>query len=311
MRYSAGCVVILSALLAASPTLAEAPAKLPDELVLSGDNVIDVEIEGRALRLEVRPDAAGAPTINPAIARELGFKPGMFGFIVSMGPIKVMANSAMHKISFGEKPEKQRILWADRDVSTIADGTVSPASLPYKRVIFQLNAASAGERPYRFALDNFGFLGRVGIGTTISAQEKKMQVIFSLIRNQNLVSAPTGNWLAANYKGAFDGPATSTVIYYGVERPTRPMALGAPLAIGDLAMSNVSVRVSDYGDASGIAEQSAATAPAATDDQEIVVTGKNNKDVDLRLTVGKAVLDRCSSLTYDLDKRHILMSCGF
>lgn len=294
----------------ASPVLGKETI-LPDELVLSGDNIIDVVIEGRKLRLEVRPDAAGAPTVNPAIAKELGFKAGMFGFVMSMGPTKVMANSAVHKISFGNKAEKQRILWADRDVSTIADGTVSPASLPYKRVTFQLNAASGSERGFRYALDNFGFFGRVGIGTTITAQDKKMQVVFSLIRDQNLVSAPTGNWLATNFKGAFNGPAASTVIYYGVDRPTRPLALGLPLSIGDLAMTNVSVRVSDYGDASGIAEQSAATNPAVGDDQEIVVTGKNIKDIDLRVTVGRGVLNNCSSLTYDLDEREIRMSCGF
>ena len=138
-----------------------------------------------------------------------------------------------------------------------------------------------------------------------------MQVIFSLIRDQNMVSAPTGNWLATNYKGVFNGPSTSTIIYYGVERPTRPMALGYPLAIGDLVMTNVAVRVSDYGDASGIAEQAIATDPAATDDQEIVVVGKSTKDVDLRVTVGRSVLNKCSSLTYDLDNREIRMSCGF
>lgn len=288
-----------------------APTELPDELVLSGNNIINVEIEGRPLRLEVRPDAAGAPTINPAIAQQLGFKPGMFGFIIAVGSTKVTANSAVHKINFGGKLEKQRILWATRDVSVIADGTISPASLPYKRIKFELNALSRSERLYRYALDNFGFLGRGGIGTTIRAQDKKMQIVFSLVRDQNMVSAPTGNWLATNYKGVFNGPSTSTLIYYGVERPTRPMALGSPLAIGDLAMTNVAVRVSDYGDASGIAEQAAATDPAATDNQEIVVTGKNTKDVDLRINVGKAVLNKCSSLTYDMDKREIRMSCGF
>jgi hypothetical protein len=311
MRVLACTTFILSMMIFGPTCLAATPPKMPEELVLSGDNIINVEINGRPLRLEVRPDAAGAPTVNPAIAKELGFKPGMFGFLVGMGPTKVMANSAVHKISFGGEPEKQRILWASLDVSTIADGTVSPASLPYKRVIFQLNTASRDERSYRYPLDNFGFFGRVGIGTTIAAQDKKMQVIFSLIRDQNLVSAPTGNWLAANYKGAFNGPPTSTVIYYGVERPTRSMALGSPLAIGDLAMNNVSVRVSDYGDASGIAEQSAAADPAAVDDQEIVVNGKNDKDIDLRLTVGRTVLNRCSSLTYDLGQREIRMSCGF
>ncbi len=305
-KFTSLCIAFLL------PTgLYAAPTELPDELVLSGNNIINVEIEGRPLRLEVRPDAAGAPTINPVIAQQLGFKPGMFGFIIAVGSTKVTANSAVHKINFGGGLEKQRILWATRDVSVIADGTISPASLPYKRVKFELNALSRGERLYRYALDNFGFLGRGGIGTTIRAQDKKMQVVFSLVRDQNMVSAPTGNWLATNYKGVFNGPSTSTIIYYGVERPTRPMALGSPLAIGDLAMTNVAVRVSDYGDASGIAEQAAATDPAATDNQEIVVTGKNTKDVDLRINVGKAVLNKCSSLTYDMDKREIRMSCGF
>lgn len=310
MRYLVGLSVISPALFIASASLAATPAALPDELVLSGDNIVNVEIEGRALRLEVRPDAAGAPTINPAVAKELGFKPGMFGFVMSMGPTKVMANSAVKKIGFGEKPDKQRILWATRNVSTIADGTISPASLPYKRVIFNLNSAQSNEKQYRYPLDNFGFFGRVGMGTTIAAQDKKMQVIFSLIRDQNMVSAPTGNWLSANYKGAFSGPATSTVIYYGVERPTRPMALASPLAIGDIAVADVSVRVSDYGDASGIAEQSAIANPAGGDDQEIVVIGKNTKDVELRLTVGRTVLNRCSTLIYDLGKREIRMSCA-
>jgi hypothetical protein len=306
MKHTSLCIVLLS-----PAGLYAAPTELPDEFILSGNNIINVEIEGRTLRLEVRPDAPGAPTINPAIAQQLGFKPGMFGFGIVMGPTVVMANSAVHKINFGGKPEKQRVLWATRDVSAIADGTISPASLPYKRVEFKLNAVSSSERLYRYALDNFGFLGRGGIGTTIMAQDKKMQVAFSLIRDQNIVSAPTGNWLATNYKGVFNGPSTSTVIYYGVDRPTRPMVLGSPLAIGDLAMNNVAVRVSDFGDATGIAEQHAETDPAATDDQEIVVTGKNTKDVDLRVTVGRSVLNKCSSLTYDLDKREIRMSCGF
>lgn len=306
--YKFTCLCIALSL----PTgLYAAPAELPDELVLSGDNIINVEIEGRPLRLEVRPDAAGAPTINPAIAQQLGFKPGMFSIIFAIGPTRITANSAVHEINFAGKPEKRRILWATQEASVIADGTISPASLPYKRVKFELNPQSSRERLYRYALDNFGFLGRVGIGTTVTAQDKKMRVIFSLVRDQNMVSAPTGNWLATNYKGVFNGPPTSTIIFYGVERPTRPMALGLPLAIGDLAMTKLAVRVSDYGDASGIAEQAAAMDPATNDDQEIVVVGKNTKDVDLRVTVGRGVLNKCSSLTYDLDKREIRMSCEF
>lgn len=86
--YKFTCLCIALSL----PTgLYAAPAELPDELVLSGDNIINIEIEGRPLRLKVRPDAASAPTINPAIAQQLGFKPGMFSIIFAIGPTRITA----------------------------------------------------------------------------------------------------------------------------------------------------------------------------------------------------------------------------
>ena len=69
---------LVLAMLATAPI--QSKPSLPDELVLSGDNVIDVVIEGKAFRLEVRPEAAEAPMLNPAVAAALQLKLGMFGF---------------------------------------------------------------------------------------------------------------------------------------------------------------------------------------------------------------------------------------
>ena len=192
-------------------------------------------------------------------------------------------------------------------MSAIADGVISPASLPYKRVVFGLSTPVSGEKIYDYPLDNFGFLGRYGIGTIIKTREEKLIVQFSLVRNENLVSAPTGNWLAENFGGTLTGAAQSTLVYYGIQRPTKLMKLASPLRIGEVNLSELAVRVSDYGDATGISD---GTKGPSTDSEEIVVTGKRDKHVDLRITIGRALLDRCSALTYDFDQRQIRMSCA-
>lgn len=309
VRAGKSAVLILGLLISLLPAglVAENGQKLPDELLLAGQNIIDVEINGRAFRLEVRPDGPTIPTINPDIAKLLRLKPGMIGIRSTFGPEQVVGITGVHKINFGDKPEKKRIMWTDRQASTVADGIISPASLPYKRVVFQLAAPAPVEQSYNYPLDRFGFLGRVGVGTTIKTLEEKLAVQFSLMRNENLVSAPTGNWLAENFGGTLAGAAQSTLVYYGIQRPTRLMKLGSPLRIGDVNVSDMAVRVSDYGDATGISD---GTTVPSKDTEEIVVVGKRDKDIDLRLTIGRELLDRCSALTYDFDKRQIRMSCA-
>ena len=300
---------VLAASISAMPLSAEKP-QLPDELVLSGDNIIDVEIEGQRFRLEVRPEGAEAPMLNPATAVSLQLKPGMIGFVSRVGPETVQGASAVHRVNYGAEEQKQRIFWASRASSTVADGTISPASLPYKRVRFMLSEAQPGETIYRLPLDNFGFLGRLGIGTTVKWEKEKIAFRFSLERDETLVSAPTGNWLAENLGGKVNGPAKSTLIYYGIERPTRSMSLAIPLAVNDFTLNTLDVRVADYGDASRIAEQGSDGAAAAGDNEEIIVTGKREKDVDLTITAGRAFMKGCSSLLYDFDKRQIAISCA-
>ncbi len=89
------------------------------------------------------------------------------------------------------------------------------------------------------------------------------------------------------------------------------MTLKQPLAVGELILSKVNVRNGDFGNADGIvdaAEPGPAEA-AAGDRDEIVVIGKKKKDIKPRLIIGRAALQNCSALTYDLDKDEIRLSC--
>jgi hypothetical protein len=303
MRISHGFVILAVAL--AVPALAMAPPALPDELVLSGDNIITVTINGQPLRLEVRPEAAEAPTLNADVAARLGLKPGMLAFRSMVGPEKVNGNSSIHRVDYGAGEKKQRIFWTDRQSSTIADGTISPASLPYRRVTFRLGEAGPGAREISLPLDNFGFLGRLGVGTTLNLDGEKVRFQFSLARDETLVSAPTGNWLAQYRGGKFTGQPRQTLIFYGIERPTREMTLAQPIALGPRQLLTADVRYSDYGDASGIA----ASDEARADSDEIVVVGDKKRDVDLRIVAGRAFLKGCASLTYDMQKRTLGLRC--
>lgn len=299
------CSFIIPALVLASPALAKAGPSLPDELVLSGDNIIDVTINGQPLRLEVRPEAAEAPTLNADVAAKLGLKPGMLAFRSMVGPEKINGNSSVHRVDYGAGEKKQRIFWTDRQSSTIADGTISPASLPYKKVTFRLGEAGPGASDISLPLDNFGFLGRLGVGTTLNLADEKVRFQFSLARDETLVSAPTGNWLAQYRGGKFTGQPRQTLIFYGIQRPTREMTLAQPIALGSRQLVTADVRYSDYGDASGIA----AADQASADSDEIVVVGDKKRDVDLRIVAGRAFLKGCASLTYDMQKRTLGMRC--
>ncbi len=303
MRVAYG--VTLLALALAAPAMGKAGPALPDELVLSGQNIIDVTINGQPLRLEVRPEAAEAPTLNADVAARLGLKPGMVAFRSMVGPEKVNGNSSVHRVDYGAGERKQRIFWTDRQSSTIADGTISPASLPYKKVTFRLGEAGAGEREINLPLDNFGFLGRLGVGTTLDLNGEKVRFQFSLARDETLVSAPTGNWLAQNRGGKFTGQPRQTLIFYGIQRPTREMTLSQSIALGPRELVSADVRYSDYGDASGIASADDASA----DSDEIVVVGDKKRDVDLRIVAGRAFLKGCASLTYDMQKRTLGLRC--
>lgn len=313
MRYVAKAL-ILTLLLTASPSALAAPTKantkLPEELILSDGDIIEVKINGRPTRLEVRPDAFGRLMINPAVAAELGLKPPTRGSRNSTGP-GVLGNTGVHKVDFASGPGRKRIFWFNRNVSPVADGVISPASLPYKRVTFRLQPAKEGEKIYSFPLDRKGPFGLGGVGTRIKFLEEKIDIIFSLHRDENLVAAPTGNWLAENFMGAFTGAPKPILVYFDVEIPSRAMTLKQPLAVGELILSKVNVRNGDFGNADGIvdaAEPGPAEA-AAGDRDEIVVIGKKKKDIKPRLIIGRAALQNCSALTYDLDKDEIRLSC--
>jgi hypothetical protein len=267
-------------------------------LELDGDYTINVSINGQPFKMMVDPDIGSSRVLNADAATKLGLKGSMVGGRHMVGPVKLTANSNVLNYDFGGAKDKNRTFWfSDRAGTTKADGLISASALPYKTVRFKLRAAVDGEKLYSLPLSDGGNNARLMVN------EVEIAVGFNLDRDASVATASTGLLLSDAQGGGFSGPAVATMIRFGVERPTRPMRLQQSLDVGGLPLDSLLVRVSDFGDASGIKD---ADAP---DVDEIVVTGASKRKPRHQMELGRDFLSRCSTLTFDYRVKQVQMSC--
>lgn len=293
----------------AEPELAEAPAPLPEELVVAGDNLVTVSLNGVPLRLEVSGEAFGRPIVNPEVAARLMLVPdGRRGW--RFGPVVVEGESAGVAADFGAGPVPMTVSWTPRPASEKADGVIGVHDLPHARVTFALRPPAPGEALQRFPLRRTGGSGDTRLGTEVTVGKKRLMMIFALERAPNLVTAPTANFIATHREGGFepgsDGIATMN---FGVERPTRMMRIADPILLGDLALDRFAVRVEDYGDPSRVGEIGA-NDPRFDRNNILVSRRKGRGRPDLLTRIGRDQIAHCSALTYDLAGREIRLSCA-
>ncbi|MFO6430785.1 hypothetical protein ACLBKT_11935 [Erythrobacter sp. W302b] len=309
---------LLPLLLAGPSVAAQTPAPvtesapltpLPDELVLEGDNIIAVMVNGTPLRLEVDADSFGAPVINSEAATRLqlvaetrrGWRFGSFA---------VEGMSAGVALDFGGGPMMMPISWAERFASRKADGVTGVHNLPYKRVTFVLSPPVDGETIQRFPMTRSGSQGDTRLGTEVVVGKKKLAMIFALRRAENLITAPTANFIATHQEGGFEpGTEGTAIMNFAVERRTRMMRIAEPIILGDLALTRFAVRVDDYGDPKRVGEIGA-NDPRFDKSQILVSRRKGRGRPDLLTRLGRDQIAHCSRITYDLALSEIRLSCG-
>lgn len=311
---------ILAALVAASiqsaataqelpvPAVAPAPAPLPEELVLRGDNIVTITLNGLPVRLEVSAEAFGQPVINPAIAAQAMLLPeGRRGW--RFGPVVVEGVTATALADFGAGVTPLAVAWADRPASATADGVIGVHNLPYRRVTFVLHDAAAGEVIHRFPLRSTGGSTNTRLGTEVTVGKKKLMMIFVPERRENLVTAPTANFIATHQEGGFEPRSQGiAVMNFGVERPTRMMRVAEPILLGNLALDRFAVRIEDYGNPRRVGEIGA-NDPRFDPDNILVSRRKGRGKPDLLTRIGRDQIAHCSSITYDLAGGEIRLSC--
>jgi hypothetical protein len=296
-----------------------APPALPDELVLEGDNIIEVLLNGVPIRLEVSAEAFGPPVINPDIAERLlllsDFRRGW-----RYGPVTVYGVGSTQMMDFGREPVAMSVpmpmpvpitvTWADRTASTKADGVIGVHHLPYARVTFALAPPRDNEQVQRFALKRAGGSSNARIGTGVKVGKRELMMIFVTERADNLITAPTANFIATHQEGGFAPESNGiAVMDFAVERPTRIMRIAHPIELGDLLVDRFAVRVEDYGDPKRVGEIGE-NDPRFEAGRILVSRRKGKGKPDLLTRIGRDQIAHCSQLTYDLALSEIRLSCG-
>lgn len=298
-----------STLAAQEAAVSAAPPLLAEELVLEGDNIIAVTINGAPLRLEVSADSFGPPIINSEVAARLQMvSDSRRGW--RFGPEVVDGQSAMQVVDFGGGPVAIPVSWTDRTASRKADGVVGVHHLPHARVTFTFAPPATEETLQRFPLKRAGDGGDTRIGTEVVVGKRRLMMIFAPQRAENLITAPTANFIATHQEGGFEPNSDGIAIMnFGVERPTRMMRIAEPIALGDLVVDRFAVRVEDYGDPRRVGEIGE-NDPRFDKGQILVSRRKGRGKPDLLTRIGRDQIAHCSALTYDLALGEIRLSCG-
>jgi hypothetical protein len=313
LRWLIGMVLAL-ALLPLAPAQAAQPAApplaLPQELVLEGDNIITLWVNGEPLRMEVSADSFGAPIINSEVAARLALIPTQQrGW--RFGPIEVAGLSTVAEVDFGAGPAPMLISWAERFASRTADGVIGVHNLPYARLTFALGPpAPAGETVQRFALKRSGGRGDTRLGTEVMVGKQRLTMVFAQQRAENLITAPTANFIATHQDGGFEAQSDGiAVMNFAIERPTRMMRIATPILLGELVVDRFAVRVEDYGEPRRVGEIGE-NDPRFAPGNITVSRRKGRGKPDLLTRIGRDQIAHCSSLTYDLAASEIRLSCA-
>lgn len=291
-------------LLCLSALLLTAAADQPTSLTLSGDNTVSVTINGEQVRIKADPAYAGLVTVNPDVVARARLKPSMIGGLHFVGPVRLAFRSDAAKLDFDFGATKHRVMWPDRPIVSGVDGIAGPNALPWSRLTFVIGPKLEGEQEIDLPLEVAGPFGWRGSITKLKLGDQEINVWFSLMLPQSLATAGLGAELARTNGGEMNGTAHPALIRFGIERPVRTMRLSTPLLVGGRPLSELGVRMADFGDASGIPE-----AGARPDPDEIVVTAERKGKRDYSLLLGRDFLSGCSSITYDFPAKLIRLSC--
>lgn len=289
---------IAAALLHFAPT----PSRAQD-LVLDARSgpFVDAWINGVRLRLKVELDHAGAVTLNPAAAARTGLGRGQGKWVDIIGPVRLSGRFARAPLVVQGREVSAKIHWQERNVTSEADGTVTPHLLPFDTVTLIRRQESGSERELVFGArmdENHGIHFPLRIG------KRRVAVRFSFFRPRSFALAAAAAVIAENHGGVLEEGRSFESISYGVDRPVRPLRLSRPLEVGSLTLSRMMARTVDFR-----GKHKLARAPAREDG--ILVVGRiPSQDAVYRLTLGLDVLDRCSRAVYTRSTGELRLRCA-
>jgi hypothetical protein len=269
------------------------PAAAQSSLTLSADPVpiVEAEINGRRVHLEVDLRLPDVLVLNPEAARRLGVRRvPLSSAEVGLDDALIRGRVARPRIVFAGAGATRSVTGIfNVPASHRADGLIGPGVLPYDVIRIELRAAQSGEREISFSLETADVwepTARVG--------NLEVEISFDLAN-----AASTFNRTAAallDDAGAIvpDGAHSETPMLLGLRAQTQPVR--TEITVVGLGLGPVVARTRS-------------PLIGATDEETIVVRAEADVPPP-SLWIGREALARCSSISVDRRSRRMSLRCA-
>jgi hypothetical protein len=222
MKRAIGVWLLLAWAVFIGTTLSAAPAAAAELVVRASDGfIVPVMVKGHLVRLRVDTETPDYVIVNRRAARRIGLRPTLLGGVYALvGPVSLDGNSKAATLTHEGRSVRKRFAWLDTDFIDDADGLISPAALPYDRVVFEIQPEAPGETTSSFAMiytSEYGLLFPMRVGG------QAIEFQFSTLKPHSMATAAAGAHIAEAQGGVWAGEALRQLIEYGVHRPVRPL----------------------------------------------------------------------------------------
>jgi hypothetical protein len=289
---------LLAAALAAIAALCAAPIARaqPTSIVLEANPIpiVEVEINGQNVRLQVDPALPDMLVMNTAIAERLGLRNLPFAQVrIVMDDTGLTGRAARPNMRFANG-EVERVTAAifSVPVTPHADGAIGPGALPYRDITIRLGPDAPGARDIVFALHD---PDRWNTPLQLSP-EREVQLGFTLARPYSMLNRPAANLLQADRALTPAGELEQREFLLGLSSMMQPVELDAAMNVRGLAFGPVLART-------------AAPIIGADDESAIFVVAETDRAPPSHLTLGREALSACSSMRVNRRAKQLTLRC--
>ena len=300
----------IAALAAILVTLAGA-ADDRDMLTIRPGAILEMKVNGVDGRVRVDPSAVPRMFCNPDFAVRARIVAQGRAALLS-DPADVFGSYGAVTLQLAGRTQEVRANWLDRRYVEDADCVIAPEMIGIDVVRFALAPARSGERTVVMPLNPGGAASPDWNGaaaTAVRVGDRDISVGFTLIQPGNTVTATAALRISGAHGGRYAGEAVRSVSASGRDRQLRQMVLQSPLPVGPLAVSEMQVRVTDWGSAGRIKPVGTVEPPADPDEVKVVAQFEHQQTFE-RLMIGSDQLRRCSSIVIDRRTREIRLTCA-
>lgn len=282
-----------------------------DTLTVRADAPVAMTVNGVDGRVRIDPSAVPRLMCNPDFAVRAKIVAEGRAVLLT-DPADVVGSYGTVAMRIAGRALDVRANWLDGRYVEGADCVIAPGMIGVGVVRFEGGSAARGERTVAMPLNPGGATSPDWNGaaaTAVRVGDRDISVGFSFLQPDNSITASAALRIADGYVGRYAGGPVGSVSVSGRERQVRRMVLQKPLAVGPLSVTEMQVRVSDWGSAGRIKPVGTIDPPEDPNDVKVVARFEREETFE-RLMLGREQLRRCSSITIDFRAREIRLACA-